>query len=331
MSETTTTTPTTAIAAAPAVEMAPAPVGMPGVGEMIFDDAKFERMNQLAVMMASGKCAIPRHLQGNPGDCFAIIAQAAQWKMNPFVVAQKTHVVNGALGYEAQLINAVVTSMNVISDRFRYEYCGNWDEYRKSGFAKTAEMGCGVNVGATLRGETEVRWLPMPLCMEQVKTRNSPLWATNPMQQLAYLAVKYWTRLFAPDAILGVYSVDELAEGVAEPVNITPPPAAPETAKTEALKDRLGVNSTAPAAEAEVVLTMSQKITAASAETGADITLDEVKQYMAEKGLLKDYSIDDFNKYPASWRKILATDVKALIDKVVEWKAAPKAEDGQLV
>lgn len=328
MSETTITT-TTAIA--PAVETAPMPVGMPGVGEMIFDDAKFERMNQLAKMMASGKCAIPRHLQGNPGDCFAIIAQAAQWKMNPFVVAQKTHVVNGALGYEAQLINAVVTSMNVISDRFRYEYVGNWDEYRKSGFAKTAEMGCGVNVGATLRGETEVRWLPMPLGMEQVKTRNSPLWATNPMQQLAYLAVKYWTRLYAPDAILGVYSVDELAEGVAEPVNITPSPAAPKTAKTEVLKDRIGV----PAVEPEVVLTMSQKITAAIAETGAGITLEDVTAYMTEKGLLQGYGIDDFNKYPATWRKILATDVKALVDKVVEWKAAAvppsAAEEGRLV
>lgn len=330
MSETTTTPTTTAIA--PAVETAPAPVGMPGVGEMIFDDAKFERMNQLAVMMASGKCAIPRHLQGNPGDCFAIIAQAAQWKMNPFVVAQKTHVVNGALGYEAQLINAVVTSMNVISDRFRYEYCGNWDEYRKTGFAKTAEMGCGVNVGATLRGETEVRWLPMPLCMEQVKTRNSPLWATNPMQQLAYLAVKYWTRLYAPDAILGVYSVDELAEGMAEPVNITPPTVAPETAKTEALKDRLGVNSTAPAAEAEVVLTMSQKIAAAIKETKADVTFQEVEGYMIAKGLLKDYGIDDFGKYPPAWQKKLADDATELIEKVVDWKSkSVPPEEGQLV
>jgi hypothetical protein len=36
--------------------------------------------------------------------------QAAQWGMNPFAVAQKTHVVNGTLGYEAQLVNAVVSS-----------------------------------------------------------------------------------------------------------------------------------------------------------------------------------------------------------------------------
>ena len=61
------------------------------------------------------------------GDCFAIIVQAAQWKMPPFAVPRKTHVVNGALGYEAQLINAVVASINVISDRFRYDCCGNWD------------------------------------------------------------------------------------------------------------------------------------------------------------------------------------------------------------
>lgn len=96
--------------------------------------------------------------------------------MNPFAVAQKTHIVNGALGYEAQLINAVINSMHVTSDRFRYEYVGDWESYRKSGFDRKCEAGCGVNVGATLRGESEVRWLPMPLCMEQVKTRNSPLW-----------------------------------------------------------------------------------------------------------------------------------------------------------
>ena len=100
---------------------------MPSVGEMIFDDMKFQRMNQLAEIMASSTCTIPKHLQGKPGDCFAIIAQASQWRMNPFVVAQKTHIVNGALGYEAQLINAVVASINVISDRFRYDCCGNWD------------------------------------------------------------------------------------------------------------------------------------------------------------------------------------------------------------
>lgn len=41
-------------------------------------------------------------------------------------------------------------------------------------------------------------------------TRNSTLWADDPRQQLAYLAVKRWARLFCPDVILGVYTPDEL-------------------------------------------------------------------------------------------------------------------------
>ena len=40
--------------------------------------------------------------------------------MNPFAVAQKTHVVNGSLGYEAQLVNAVVQASGAIDGRFHY-------------------------------------------------------------------------------------------------------------------------------------------------------------------------------------------------------------------
>lgn len=52
--------------------------------------------------------------------------------------------------------------------------------------------------------------------------RNSPLWATDPRQQLAYLAVKRWSRLYAPDVILGVYTPDELDEANREMRDITP-------------------------------------------------------------------------------------------------------------
>ena len=40
-------------------------------------------------------------------------------------------------------------------------------------------------------------------------TKNSPLWKTNPKQQLGYLQVKNWARLYCPGAILGVYTPDE--------------------------------------------------------------------------------------------------------------------------
>lgn len=325
----------------------PAAMTLPSIGEMLFDDAKFERMNQLANLMASGKCAVPKHLQNNPGDCFAIIVQAAQWRMNPFVVVQKTHIVNGALGYEAQLINAVITSMNVTKDRFRYEYVGDWDAYRKSGFAKAKEVGCGVNVGATLQGETEIRWMPFPLYMESVITRNSPLWSTNPQQQLGYLAVKYWVRLYAPDAILGVYSDDELA--VTEPAPIMSAdvieepaaPKAPRKSKADKLAEKLGVKSAAaPVTEAEevpatpaddllnaaaavnyvpAVKTVTERIEEAIAASQATVTVTEVEKYMAGRGLFNGYGLNDIDRYPENWRNRMQGDLTDLVNKAAEW------------
>lgn len=52
----------------------------------------------------------------------AIVMQAMQWGMNPYAVAQKTHTVNGVLGYEAQLVNAVIASSSAIHGRFHYRY-----------------------------------------------------------------------------------------------------------------------------------------------------------------------------------------------------------------
>lgn len=42
-----------------------------------------------------------------------------------------------------------------------------------------------------------------------------------PKQQIAYLAVKYWARLYCPEVVLGVYTPEELED---RPIkDITPP------------------------------------------------------------------------------------------------------------
>lgn len=183
-----------------------------------------DRLERIADLMASGKTTIPQHLRGSKGDCFAITLQSMQWGMNPFSVAQKTHLVNGTLGYEAQLVAAVINTSGAVKDRFHFEWFGPWDkvigkfqikkgdkgEYRVPGWALADEEGCGMKVWATLKGETAPRVLE--LLLAQARTRNSTLWADDPKQQLAYLAQKRWARLYAPDVILGVYSADELTE-----------------------------------------------------------------------------------------------------------------------
>ena len=96
--------------------------------DLIFDPNAMGQMMAIAECMASGVSTIPRHLQGNTSDCMAVVMQAAQWRMNPYSVAQKTHVVNGNLGYEAQLVNAVVSSSTKIEGSFFYEWFGPWEK-----------------------------------------------------------------------------------------------------------------------------------------------------------------------------------------------------------
>lgn len=170
------------------------------------------KMWTMAEAMANSRVSVPEHLRGNVGDCMAICTQAMLWNMNPFAVAQKTHIVSGRLGYEAQLVNAVVQNSGAVRGAPAYEYRG-----------EGPALEC--RVGFVLRGQAEITWGEW-LKSSDVTTKNSPLWKTNPKQQLGYLQIKNWARAYAPGAILGVYTTDELEDSpLPAPVQRTAAPA----------------------------------------------------------------------------------------------------------
>ena len=206
---------------------------MPGTasaGTLLMNDSSMDKLERLADLMASGRATVPGHLKGSKGDCFAICLQSMQWGMNPFAVAQKTHLINGTLGYEAQLVAAVINNSGLLKERLKFEWSGPWEKIigkfkqvesrtkkDDNGLPKkyivpdwniADEQGLKVKVWATLKGESQPRVLE--LLLTQARTRNSTLWTEDPKQQLAYLAEKRWARLHTPDVILGVYTPDEL-------------------------------------------------------------------------------------------------------------------------
>ncbi|EOU1336423.1 RecT family recombinase [Cronobacter malonaticus] len=192
-----------------------------GTAAAIFSPEGLNQLVRFADLMAQSKATVPAHLAGKPADCLAVTMQAAQWGMNPFAVAQKTHVVNGALGYEAQLVNAVVSSSSLLATRLNYRWDGDWSKVS----GKTDKSpNLTVTVWATLKGETEPRELT--ISMAQAGVRNSPNWEVDPRQQLAYLCTKRWARLHAPDVLLGVYTPDELEESRPRVERDITPPAA---------------------------------------------------------------------------------------------------------
>lgn len=123
------------------------PAGHCDLATLMFNPEVMTRLERFAELMATGKSTVPNHLRGSPGDCLAVTIQAMQWGMNPHAVAQKTHIVNGTLGYEAQLVNAVINTMAPTKERLHYEWFGEWDKYINGGLQKKDEDGLGAGYG----------------------------------------------------------------------------------------------------------------------------------------------------------------------------------------
>ncbi len=263
---------------------------------MVFDPAIIDGMQRMAVMMSEARVTIPKHLQGSPADCLAVIMMAAQHRINPYVLAQKTFLVSGVIGYEAQLVQALIANSGAVRGRFHYEYRGEG-------------QGVECRVGAVPAGESNVVWGEW-LSASSVTTKNSPLWKTNPKQQLGYLQVKNWARQYVPGAIPGVYSDDELQDhaierpmGPTDVVDITPC-----ASRTEAVKAKLSAR---------------QPVKDPAPEPGPDLAT--VLRMIAEaftRDKLKD-SVEAAKLLPIADQKLAREAYKA---RVAEIKAQQEAE-----
>jgi hypothetical protein len=199
------------------------PAPQASVTALMLSGNGMERAFRFAEMMARGMVAVPQHLRGNPADCLAVVMQAMQWDMNPYTVAQKSHVTKGGqLAFDGQLIASVVIARAPVLSLPRYEHHGDWSkvrgkfqkvkgnngEYLAPTYKPEDEAGLFVRVIAHLKGEEEPR--TMDVYMDQCQPRFSTMWASDPEQQICYAAIRKWARRNTPNVILGVYADDEM-------------------------------------------------------------------------------------------------------------------------
>ncbi|TPN44417.1 recombinase RecT [Mesorhizobium sp. B1-1-4] len=202
--------------------------------------------------MCRADIALPKHLRGNAGACMAVAMQALEWQMSPFAVASKSYEVGGRIAYEAQLIAAVVNTRSGIRGRLRYEYLG-----------EGSELSCRVT--GVLDGQ-ECEYETPPIGAITVK--NSPLWKSDPRQQLGYFAARSWARRHCPEVILGVYDRDEVEHfGPTNAKDVTP-----------SLSERLAIaQGASPDAEGFDPAHVTRETAALSGDAGGEqhVTIEE--------------------------------------------------------
>lgn len=141
-----------------------------------------------------------------PNNCRFVAYQAARWGMDPIAVATKTFFTGAGdkmrVGYEAQLIHALIESDPDMVEPLDFQF----------GYSDPAKKLAGFRyckVTGIIRSATKPRSITTPT-VAQIKVKNSPLWFSDPDQQLSYYGARAWARRFKPGRILGIYSRDEM-------------------------------------------------------------------------------------------------------------------------
>lgn len=191
------------------------------VGGILFSN--MSEVLEFAKLMSVAKNAVPQHLRGEPGTCLAVCIQALEWRMSPFAVANKSYEVNGRVAYESQLIHAVVEARAPLKQRLRKKYSGEGNERR-------------CTVIGHFKNEAEPVEYESPE-IGKITPKNSPLWKTDPDQQLWYYSVRAFARGYCPDVLLGIYAEDELRDAEIGPENARDVTPKPDIAKRLQKKD----------------------------------------------------------------------------------------------
>lgn len=194
-----------------------------GIGAVLVPENMAQAI-EFAKLMAKSGPAVRKDFRENPGACLAVAMQAARWGFDPYACANKAYFANDSMGYEAQLLAAVVLTVSPIAEAPEYIFEGEGDD-----------MKCKVSV-LMKSGKTLTYTSPTIKAMRHVNSngksnQNSPLWKSDPQQQLGYYSIRAWARRHQPHVLLGVYDRDELDEMDMRDVT----PSAPKTL----LQDRL--------------------------------------------------------------------------------------------
>lgn len=161
---------------------------------------------EFAKMMATADKAVPSYLRGNPGACLAIVDDAIRYEMSPFALARKSYLVNdNVVAYEAQVIAAIVITRAPILERPTVDFMGEGPNRQ-----------CVVT--ATFQGGAVRSYTSPPV--SQIHPKNSPLWKSDPDQQLAYYSLRAFARRHCPDVIMGIYDLEEAT--VMRATDVTP-------------------------------------------------------------------------------------------------------------
>lgn len=163
----------------------------------------FELMLRQAKWLAASNL-VPKEFQGEAGMANAVIAleMANRMGASPLAVMQNLYIVHGKPGWSAQFITAAVNTTGKFSP-LRFDITGEGDARTCTAWA--VELATGERLESP------------PVSIEMAKAegwygKNGSKWQTMPELMLRYRAATFFGRLYAPEVLMGMKTVEEIGD-----------------------------------------------------------------------------------------------------------------------
>lgn len=234
-----TTAPQAAATTAVAAREVHAVVIDTGDFSALMDSGKFGQLQRVGTMYANSKM-VPAHFQGDAPSCMIGVQMAMRLGVDPFMFLQKTFVVAGKPGMEAQLAIALVNT------RGPFDGPIDWNFERDDKGNVISATAFATNAKTKRVCQATVDWKLVQA--EGWDKKGGSKWNTMREQMFAYRSAVFLARRYCPEVLMGMSMAEELEE-----IDVTPQPAAQQanSAPRPGLRER--VVGAAPAREEVVV------------------------------------------------------------------------------
>jgi len=162
----------------------------------------------LATKMAqvlSNSTIVPASYRGNMGNCLISLEMANRLGTSPLMVMQNLYIVKGTPAWSSQFIIAMINNSKKYKTELLFDLQGKGETL--SCYAYVEDKNNHKVVGPTI---------DMKMAnAEGWTTKDGSKWKTMPEVMIRYRAASFFGRLNCPEMIMGIYTLEEVQEGIA--------------------------------------------------------------------------------------------------------------------
>lgn len=171
----------------------------------------FNTAQRMAIMLSKSSI-VPAAYQNNVGNTMIALDMANRLHTGPLMIMQNLYIVHGNPAWSSQYIIAMINNSKRYKTELQFEMNGSGDSLSCRAFALTYDDRKVEGPLITMELAKKEGWIG----------KNGSKWKTMPEVMIRYRAASFFGRLNCPDLIMGMYSEDEVREGVVQdPKDIT--------------------------------------------------------------------------------------------------------------